>query len=59
MKMSFYEADIASGKTNIEAAMASIKAAFDEKRGFEKMGYMLPEAKTAYPHWIDEEAAED
>ena len=59
MKMSFYESDIASGKINIEEAMTSIKAAFDEKREFEKMGYMLPEAKTAYPHWIDEAAAED
>jgi len=55
MKMSFYETDIASGKINVEEAMTSIKAAFDEKREFEKMGYILPEAKTAYPHWLEEE----
>ena len=58
MKMSFYENDIASGKINVEEAMTSIKAAFDEKREFEKMGYILPEAKTAYPHWLEEEETE-
>ena len=56
--MSFYENDIASGKINVEEAMTSIKAAFDEKREFEKMGYILPEAKTAYPHWLEEEETE-
>ena len=51
MRMSFYEADIASGKINLDEAMTSIKAAYEEKAEFEKMGYILPEAKTAYPHW--------
>ena len=54
MQMSFYEKDIIAGKINIEEAMTSIKAAFEEKAEFEKMGYMLPAAKTAYPFWENE-----
>lgn len=59
MKMSFYELDLATGKISLDDAMTSIKAAFEEKQEFEKLGYMLPEAKTAYPHWMDESEGEE
>ena len=39
--------------------MTSIKEAFNKKVEFEAMGYMLPEKKTAYPFWVDEEEKKD
>ena len=59
MQMSYYEKDLAAGKLTIEDAMDSIKDAFNTKKGFEEMGYMLPPAKTAYPFWETEEGEED
>lgn len=59
MQMSYYEKDIASGKINIEEAMTSIKAAYEEKAEFEKMGYMLPQGLTKYPYWVEEEEQKD
>ena len=59
MQMSHYEKDIASGKINIEEAMTSIKAAYEEKAEFEKMGYMLPAGLTKYPYWVEDEDQKD
>ena len=59
MQMSYYEKDIASGKINIEEAMTSIKAAYEEKSEFEKMGYMLPQGLTKYPYWETDEEEGD
>lgn len=55
MQMSYYEKDMAAGKITMDDAMESIKDAFNTKKGFEEMGYMLPTAKTAYPFWETEE----
>ena len=55
MQMSYYENDLAAGKMTMDDAMESIKDAFNTKKGFEEMGYMLPAAKTAYPFWETEE----
>ena len=55
MQMSFYEKDIAAGNMSIEDAMESIKDAFNTKKGFEEMGYILPAGKTAYPFWEEED----
>ena len=55
MQMSYYEYDLAAGKMTMDDAMESIKDAFNTKKGFEEMGYMLPAAKTAYPFWETEE----
>jgi hypothetical protein len=55
MQMSYYEKDMAAGKITMDDAMESIKDAFNTKKGFEEMGYMLPPAKTAYPFWETEE----
>ena len=55
MQMSYYEKDMAAGKISMDDAMESIKDAFNTKKGFEEMGYMLPPAKTAYPFWETEE----
>lgn len=52
-QMSFYEAKISSGETSIENAMHAIKDAYERKRNFEEMGYMLPARKTEYPYWVD------
>jgi len=59
MQMSYYEKDLGAGKITMEDAMDSIKDAFNTKKGFEEMGYMLPPAKTAYPFWETEEGEED
>ena len=53
--MSFYESKIASGEMTIESVMFAIKDAFERKRNFEEMGYMLPPEKTKYPYWEGEE----
>ena len=49
--MSYYEAKIASNDMTIEQVMFAIKDAFERKRNYEEMGYMLPEGKTKYPYW--------
>ena len=59
MQMSYYEKDLAEGKITMEDAMESIKDAFNTKKGFEEMGYMLPPAKTAYPFWQNEDGEEE
>ena len=51
MQLSYYEGDIASGKMSIDDAMTSIKDAFDKKKEYEDMGYMLPAKKTESPFW--------
>lgn len=51
MQLSYYEVDIASGKMSIDDAMTSIKDAFDKKKEYEDMGYMLPAKKTESPFW--------
>ena len=51
MQLSYYESDIASGKMSIDDAMTSIKDAFDKKKEYEDMGYMLPAKKTESPFW--------
>ena len=56
--MSYYEAKIASNDMTIEQVMFAIKDAFERKRNYEEMGYMLPEGKTKYPYWVDEETKE-
>lgn len=58
-QMSFYEKQIAAGAMTIEQSLLAIKDAFDRKKGFEDMGYMLPEGKTKYPYWIDDESKEE
>ena len=58
-QMSFYEEQIARGDMSIENAMFAIKDAFERKRNFEEMGYMLPSKKTEYPYWADDAAAEE
>ena len=58
-QMSYYEKDIAMGKMTIDQVLFAIKDAYARKKGFEDMGYMLPEGKTKYPYWIDEEVKEE
>ena len=58
-QMSFYEEQIARGDMSIENAMFAIKDAFERKRNFEEMGYMLPSKKTEYPYWADDAAGEE
>ena len=57
-QMSFYEKQIATGAMTIEQSLLAIKDAFDRKKQFEDMGYMLPEGKTKYPHWIDDKESD-
>ena len=52
--MTYYEGKIASGEMSIENVMFAIKDAFERKKNFEEMGYILPEGKTKYPYWEDE-----
>ncbi len=54
MQMSYYENDLAAGKMTMDDAMESIKDAFNTKKGFEEMGYILPTKKTEYPYWADD-----
>ena len=49
--MSYYETKIASGEMTIDNVMYAIKDAFERKKNFEAMGYMLPPEKTKYPYW--------
>lgn len=53
-QMSFYEERIARGDISVEDAMSSIKDAYERKKNFEEIGYMLPAKKTEYPYWIDD-----
>ena len=54
MQMSYYEEDIAKGKMSMDDAMQSLKDAFEKKREYERMGYVLPAKKTESPYWGDE-----
>ena len=53
--MTYYESKIASGEMTIENVMFAIKDAFERKKNFEEMGYILPEGKTKYPYWEGED----
>jgi hypothetical protein len=57
--MTYYETKIASGEMTIDNVMHAIKDAFERKRNFEEMGYMLPPEKTKYPYWLGEEVNDD
>lgn len=54
-QMSFYDKKISMGDMTIEDAMKEIKTAYESKRSYEEMGYILPPKKTDYPYWMDEE----
>ena len=54
--MTYYESKIASGEMTIENVMFAIKDAFERKKNFEEMGYILPEGKTKYPYWEGEDS---
>jgi hypothetical protein len=54
-QMSFYDKKISMGDMTIDDAMKEIKIAYEQKQGFEEMGYILPSKKTEYPYWIDED----
>ena len=58
-QMSYYELAISTNQITLDEVMTSIKEAFNKKIEFEAMGYMLPEKKTAYPFWVDEEEKKD
>lgn len=51
MQMSYYENDIAEGKMSMDDAMQSLKDAFEKKKEYEEMGYVLPVKKTESPYW--------
>jgi hypothetical protein len=53
-QFSYYENRISLGDITMEEAMEEMKAAFNQKREYERIGYMLPEKKTAYPYWQEE-----
>ena len=53
--MTYYETKIASGEMTIDNVMYAIKDAFEKKKNFEGMGYILPPEKTKYPYWMGEE----
>lgn len=53
--MTYYETKIASGEMTIDNVMYAVKDAFERKRNFEEMGYILPPEKTKYPYWEGEE----
>jgi len=53
--MTYYEMKIASGEMTIDNVMYAVKDAFERKRNFEEMGYILPPEKTKYPYWEGEE----
>lgn len=59
MDMKYYMNDILIGKLTTEDAVEGIKEAFNTKKQFEDMGYMLPDKKTDYPYWKDEAGAEE
>ncbi len=53
-QFSYYENRITMGDISMEEAMEEMKAAFNQKREYERIGYILPEKKTAYPYWQEE-----
>lgn len=55
MQMTYYETDMMTGKMTIDEVMTSIKTAFEEKKTFEDMGYMLPMKKNEAPYWGNKE----
>lgn len=55
MQMSYYESDMMTGKMTIDEVMTNIKTAFEEKKRFEDMGYMLPTKKNEAPYWENKE----
>lgn len=59
LQMSYYEKDMATGKISMDDVMNNMKEAFNTKKEFEDMGYMLPQKKTAYPFWVEEKTTED
>ena len=56
MQMTYYETDMMSGKMTIDEVMTNIKTAFEEKKGFEDMGYILPTKKNEAPYWNNTDA---
>jgi len=54
MQMSYYESDIAEGKMSMDDAMQSLKDAFEKKKEYEEMGYVLPTKKTESPYWKED-----
>jgi len=56
MQMTYYETDMMSGKMTIDEVMNNIKTAFEEKKGFEDMGYILPTKKNEAPYWNSPDA---
>lgn len=54
MQMSYYESDIAEGKMSMDDAMQSLKNAFEKKKEYEEMGYVLPAKKTESPYWKED-----
>ena len=59
LQMSYYEKDMATGKMSMDDVMNNMKEAFNTRKEFEDMGYMLPQKKTEYPYWVEEKATED
>jgi len=57
-QMGYYEDKMKSGEMDINAAMFAIKDAYERIQNFKEIGYILPEQKTAYPHWADEAGEE-
>lgn len=57
--MTYYETKIASGEMTIDNVMDAIKDAFERKKNFEEMGYILPPEKTKYPFWIGDATEDD
>jgi hypothetical protein len=55
MQMTYYENDMMTGKMTIDEVMTSIKTAFEEKKKFEDMGYILPMKKNEAPYWENKE----
>jgi len=52
MQMSYYENDIVNGVLSMDDAMQSLKDAFEKKKEYEEMGYVLPAKKTESPYWM-------
>lgn len=52
--MSYYETKITAGEMTIDEVMFAIKDAFERKKNFEEIGYILPEGKTKYPYWEED-----
>ena len=57
--MNYYEDKMASGDMTIEDVMIAIKEAFEQKKEFEGMGYILPPEKTKYPFWNGDATGDD